>query len=135
MFFLVGGIIVCTYALRIDWILHQSKSWPESEGRVISVMRVGHDRGLTYTYQYVANGKTEISTNIEPGMDSGYYPISEGEEVGVWHTGNDDSYSYLVRPDVKSIILPHVLGFSWMAMGGVGLFALYRRRIESPKLS
>ena len=126
--FLVGGLFVSACAIRIDWIIHRSKSWPRAEGRVVSVERVGHDRGLTYTYQFVANGKTETSTNIEPGPDSGNYPFGEGERVEVLHSPGANPYAFLRKTDIKSFILMHVIGFGWMAAGGLGAYGLVRGR-------
>ena len=126
MFFFVGGLFVSACAIRIDWIIHRSKSWPRAEGRVVSVERVGHDRGITYTYQFVANGKAETSTNIELGPDSGHYPFDEGEQVEVLHSPGANPYAFLMKPDIKSYILIHVIGFGWMAMGGLGVFGLLR---------
>ena len=126
--FLVGGLFVSACAIRIDWIIHRSKSWPRAEGRVVSVERVGHDRGLTYTYQFVANGKTETSTNIEPGPDSGNYPFSEGERVEVLHSPGANPYAFLMKTDNRTFILMHVIGFGWMAAGGLGAYGLVRGR-------
>ncbi len=133
MFFLAGGLLISTCAIRIDWILHRSKSWPRAEGRVVSVERVGHDRGLTYTYQFVANGKTETSTNMEPGPDSGHYPLGEGERVEVLHSPGANPYAFLMRTEIKSFILMHVIGFSWTVLGGFGLYGLVRGPLAQTK--
>ena len=133
MFFLAGGILVSACAIRLDWILHQSKSWPRAEGRVLSVERVGHDRGLTYTYQFIANGRTETSTNIEPGPDSGHYPFGEGERVEVSHSPGTSPYAFLVKPDIKTFILIHVIGFGWVALGGLGFYGLVRGHLARTK--
>jgi hypothetical protein len=133
MFFLAGGILISACAIRLDWILLRSKSWPRAEGRVVSVERVGHDRGLTYTYQYTANGKTHTSTNIEPGADSGNYPLNEDERVEVRYSTDANPYSFLMNTDIKSMILVHVIGFGWMAAGGLGLLGLVRGPLARTK--
>jgi hypothetical protein len=129
LLFLVGGCFMSVALIRLDWILHQSKSWPEVEGRVVSVERRGHDRGLTYTYQYTytADGKTESSTNIELGPDAGYYPLKEGDRVLVRHSPGPNPYAFLFKTDLKTLMLFHVIGYGWMIAGGFGLFALMRR--------
>jgi len=135
MIFLVGGILISACAIRIDWILLQSKTWPQAEGRVVSVERVGHDKYPTYTYQYTANGKTHTSTNIEPGADSGNYPLNEGERVEVRHSPDANPYSFLMNTDIKSMILIHVIGFGWLAVSSIALFALLRGPMARSKPS
>lgn len=127
LLFLVGGCIMSVPLIRLDWILHQSKFWPEVEGRVVSVEQRDHDRGLTYTYQYTANGKSERSTNIELGPDEGYYPLKEGDRVMVRHSPGQNPYAFLFKADFKTFMLFHVIGYGWMISGGFGLFALMRR--------
>lgn len=127
LLFFIGGCLMSVPLIRLDWLMHQSKSWPEVEGRVVSVERRGHDRGLTYTYQYTANGNTECSTNIELGPDSGNYPLRVGERVLVRHSLDPNPYAFLFKADFRTLTLIHVIGYGWMAMGGVGLFCLLRR--------
>ena len=95
---------------------------------MVSAERVGHDKGLTYTYQFVANGKTETSTNIEPGPDSGNYHLSKGERVDVLHSPGANPYAFLIGPDIEFFSLIHVIGFGWVALGGIGIYALLHDR-------
>lgn len=125
--FLVSGIIISVYAVRLDCILVQSSSWPVAKGTVVSVKRLPNSRESEYTYRYLDNGTLVDSTNIYPGLDAqDFMPYMEGMNVQVVHSPGAKRYSFIRYPDNALIILPNVIGFVFTALGGFALYSLVR---------
>jgi Protein of unknown function (DUF3592) len=118
LIFLAVGALVSGYAVRLDWILLRSKSWPVAPGEVVSVERIENSKSIRYTYRYSNGGRQIESSNIMPGMDfQGFFPFPEGGAVSVRHAPGEGNYSFLLMPDNVLIVLPNVIGFCFLTMG------------------
>ncbi len=127
--FLVVGALVSVYAVRLDWILLQSQSWPVAQGEVVSAERITNSKGVRYTYRYTKDGRQLESSNVIPGMDfQDFIPFSKGSEISVHHAPGEREYSFIKMPDPVLIILPNVIGFCFFTIGGFATFSLIRRK-------
>jgi Protein of unknown function (DUF3592) len=129
LIFLAVGALVSGYAVRLDWILLRSKSWPVVQGEMVSLEHMANSKGVRYTYGYTRDGRQIESSNIMPGLDFHHYPLfSQGGGVPVRHAPGERDYSFITTPDPVLIILPNVIGFCFLIMGGFVTFRLIGRK-------
>ena len=128
LIFLVIGALVSVYAIRLNWILLRSKSWPVARGEMVSVERNTDSAVVRFTYRYTKDGRQIESSNIMPGSDFHYFPpFPEGAEVSVWYAPGVREYSFIKTPDTILIIVPNVIGFCFLTLGSLASFSLIGR--------
>lgn len=92
------------------------KCLTQTEGKIVSVMRINRRSAYLYTYEYEVN--YEIIT-IETNFGTTYRQFREGDQVKIWYEKSNPKYSYIdgYKEDAVAAIASCIAGTMLVIIG------------------